>query len=227
MWFSTPADFNDPFDCKTRCIVYDRSEGDYAQYAENVMRRHFPGASAEEVRRKATLAAADPGRGATLGKYLQADVDRLGIFSVSTVPDHPLLWSHYAYGHTGLCLEFKCDGLFPDQTVDESLCPIRYSKRFPLVSEAADPHEQVEAVLLTKAFDWQYEAEGRYLDWQRGTGYRRFAPDHLTRVIFGCRLTQADRHRVRAWVVSGNTSPRFFEAVVREREYALDINPAD
>lgn len=227
VWFASPSGFNDPYDCKVRCILYDQDPSEYARYAEEVMARHQPGMSAEERKQRAKLAAADPHRGEFMSTQLQKDVDGLGIFSVSTTASHPLLWSHYASGHTGLCLKFQREGLFRDETLSESLFPVYYQRAFPLVSEAADRFEQAKTVMLTKSSDWAYELEARYLDWKGGPGYREFRPENLTAVIFGCRMKSDDKEKVRRWIASGESRPRICEATVREAEYALDIRFVD
>lgn len=227
VWFSSGADFNDPYDCKVRCIVYDRSEADYARWIEDVIARRMPDMPAEARRKKAIQAAADPQRSQFMNRYLQSQVDGIGVFSVSADARHPLLWSHYAYCHTGICLEFKREGLFLAENLTEAFYPIYYQSKFPLVSEAADHFEQVKSIVLTKSYDWVYESEGRFLDWESGPGYRSFRPENLTTVIFGCRTKAEDKKKVRAWVSSGRTAPRFCEAVIRDGEYALDIRPSD
>jgi hypothetical protein len=227
VYFASGADFNDPYDCKVRCIVYDRSEADYTKWAEALIARRMPSMPVEERRERARRAAADPHRGEFMDRYLQSEVDGIGIFSVSTTSEHALLWSHYAHGHTGLCLKFQRDGLFVEDELNENLYPIYYRTRFPLVSEAADHFEQVRSIVLTKSYDWVYESEAGYLDWKRGPGCREFRPENLTAVIFGCRMKPGDRQRVRAWVASGPTNPRFYEVTVRDREYELDTRAID
>ncbi|WP_413457808.1 DUF2971 domain-containing protein [Herbaspirillum huttiense] len=38
---------------------------------------------------------------------IRRNMDRMGILSLSAVPDEILLWSHYARDHTGFCIEFE------------------------------------------------------------------------------------------------------------------------
>jgi hypothetical protein len=89
-----------------------------------------------------------------------------------------------------------------------------------------DPKEkQVQAILLTKAARWAYEREWRIIDEVRGCGLRAFDPGIPSGVVFGCRMSEADRECIREWVAAGPTKPEFFEARVLPSSYSLEIVP--
>jgi len=78
--------------------------------------------------------------------------EKFGLICFSEDWVNPLLWSHYADKHRGICLGFEVDKL--------SLRKIRYVKerpalRLPLTKETADQF------LWTKYWDWKYEEERR------------------------------------------------------------------
>ena len=65
---------------------------------------------------------------------------------------NPVLWSHYADRHEGVCLGFDVP--------EESLGEVRYVKtRSPLPLVPTD--EQMRELIHTKFCDWQYEKEWR------------------------------------------------------------------
>lgn len=74
---------------------------------------------------------------------------------------NPLLWSHYADKHQGMCLGFDLEEprrLMPVNYVEE-----RLSIEYPFPTE--DLQKIVLQVLNTKYIDWHYEKEGRV--WMR------------------------------------------------------------
>jgi hypothetical protein len=104
---------------------------------------------------------------------------------------NPVLWSHYADRHQGICLGFDVDR--------ESLKPVSYvSERTPL-GRSPTP-EEMRQLLYTKYRDWSYEKEFRA--WFRldecdfSTGYYLYSFDEKVRlreVIAGplCDTTEA------------------------------------
>jgi hypothetical protein len=78
--------------------------------------------------------------------------EHYGIICFSKQWSNPLLWSHYADKHRGICLGFEAD--------DRALKAVSY------VAERADlpippTLESMQQLLFTKFQDWQYEEEWR------------------------------------------------------------------
>lgn len=87
-----------------------------------------------------------------------ATISRMLCFSRKYM--NPVLWSHYADKHRGICLAFEV----PDQFLNEiTYAPARLEIDFEL--EAKNPggvsHQTVQKLLTTKFADWQYENEVR------------------------------------------------------------------
>ena len=67
-------------------------------------------------------------RAAALKKELD---ERVGVLSLTEIPDDILMWSHYTNGHNGICLEFDVEsygGAFPH------LGPVGYQDEYPEVT---------------------------------------------------------------------------------------------
>ena len=108
--------------------------------------------------------------------------DNWGICCLSARNDSTLMWSHYAGKHTGICLEFDTtDARLFRKTLGISAHKVAY---YPDVSTASG---FVERLLATKADDWRYEREYRYVS-HFGPGSRLFKPYALKRLIVGCRF---------------------------------------
>lgn len=190
------------------------------------LKKYRPELNRQQRRKLAAEIVRDkrPHRNATLQEAIvrdiQSDVDGVGVFCLSDHADDILMWSHYGDSHRGFCLEFETTtglGIPLD---------VSYSVDFPRVDFLRDSdRRQMEANLLTKAAVWSYEREWRILDTNEGPGVRQFPPEMLSGVVFGCKMTEEDRAAVHGWVESGPTSPKFYEAVIKEDSYSLEVLP--
>jgi hypothetical protein len=149
---------------------------------------------------------------------VQREIDSRGVFSVSAKNDDILMWSYYANGHSGICIELEML-----QSFFRMVQPISYAEERPLVGMRDHKVRQMEDNLLTKSSMWQHECEWRIFDIKNGPGYRPFAPTLLTGVIFGARISPEDESRVRGWIAEGKSDPKLYRAVVRPKKYGLDI----
>jgi hypothetical protein len=87
-----------------------------------------------------------------LRDYRRTMTEKFGLLCFSEDWDDPLLWSHYADKHRGICLGFETD--------DRILKKVKYVKerlplKLPITKETADH------LLWTKYWDWKYEREWR------------------------------------------------------------------
>src|SRR5215469_5085557 len=87
-----------------------------------------------------------------LRAYKKEMNEKFGLLCFSEDWVNPLLWSHYADKHRGICLGFDMD--------DRALRQVSYVRerpalRLPLSEENADQ------LLWTKYWDWKYEQEWR------------------------------------------------------------------
>ncbi len=149
-------------------------------------------------------------------KQIQKQVDkRMRILSFSgddSAPTNPLMWSHYADGHKGVCLQFDME-LWRPEDIDRSgyvLGPVRYSQVRPLVNLPGtiarpgsafglDPRgttEPLNYIAFTKHKDWCYEQEWRIICSQKDDKeaiYLSFPPEALVEVITGLRMPEQQR----------------------------------
>jgi len=87
-----------------------------------------------------------------LRKYKKEMSDRFGLICFSKHWHNPLLWSHYADKHRGMCLGFD--------VIDRSLRPVKYVKERPAL-KMPPSKESADELLFTKYRDWKYEEELR------------------------------------------------------------------
>ena len=94
-------------------------------------------------------------------KLWKSTVDHIGktfgVICLSEKWHNPLLWSHYADKHQGICLGFDVVGA-KDITYRKSKLPYRLDFTKPRAGLSA---EDFEKILYTKFQGWQYEEEWR------------------------------------------------------------------
>lgn len=117
---------------------------------------------------------------------IDAQLNSVGIFSMSANPDHPLMWAHYARDHTGICIGFeKSEGT---KLADAKHClAVQYSDSLPKMEEngltstmefslddsgrpytssfkIAFTDKTFQRAITTKPTCWSYENEWRYVE---------------------------------------------------------------
>lgn len=171
-------------------------------------------------------------------------LNEVGVVALAGRVDSMLMWTHYADNHRGFCLGF-------DRTVGTSLAdnqrcrPVKYVSEFPSLNVRAlnvtrsvrlrdvgmneasvevDAGEaNVNAVIYSKAIEWSYEQEWRFVV---ETGDREIPyPAPLKEVVFGLRCP-ADVRRDVMNAVSINADAgdiRFCEIIAAGDSFSLAV----
>lgn len=234
VYFSKPRGFNDPFDCAIRVDQEDISDDEYwallrhlqetKQNADQISDQYLQDEKlTEEFKRKARKGAAR-----AIEDQIETMLHHRGAVCFSAVPpdakDSILQWSHYAEGHTGLCLEFRTDfPLFSEGEVFE----VTYSNTVP----SLNPFEMIvsdkdflEPMISTKADCWDYEKEWRLFHMEGGTAYS-YSPQCLTAVYLACDAEQSDRNEVKS-ILSGSSTD-VYQVHRAKRRFKLQAEPLE
>lgn len=168
IYFSSPQDFNDPFDCG---IVPNfrllNSEEKIDQFVNRIVisaKNANPSLDVEKNRqvfKNRLINDFD----ATINIYQELDkkqqIETYGIYSLSKHWDSILMWSHYAENHTGFCVGFKIEKL---KEINEFSLghPVEYNDKFPEINPLdEDLLENHIRKVNYKAKSWEYEGEFR------------------------------------------------------------------
>lgn len=238
LWFSPPADFNDPFDCSP-VLSMQASEAVTRGYLKTLIREKAKGMT--RVQRRALLSDIrhDPGRRpaspqfiANLREASARSVNQAGILSLSARPDQVLMWSHYAASHAGICLRFnRAPWAFPFRAAQKVI----YSAQRPVLNPITDDASaQVDKAILTKADAWAYEEEwrvvshpGGILDPVGGRGLVRYEPRALDGIILGARTSDTDAAEVARWVEGREHPVEILRARPNADRFQIDIVQMD
>ena len=135
------------------------------------------------------------------------------------------MWSHYASGHSGICLGFS---VLADAAFFARARPVDYLDAYPIVNPIRDsPRKQVRDFLLSKAHSWKYEDEWRIIDHALGLGEKAFRPDALAEVVLGARISENDRDFVLKVVRNRGVECKIFQAEVGSGTYSLRFHAVE
>ena len=76
--------------------------------------------------------------------------------------------------------------------------------------------------VFTKTTKWKNENEWRMVD-LNGPGPHQFPSRFLTGVIFGCRMSEKHKDKIRTWCKGREAGITYYQAQQSEDRYALNI----
>ena len=237
IWFSSPACFNDPFDCSP-IFSMKASNVDTQRYLASLFQETVRGLSRNQRRTMLNRMINDPERGirspqfsSIMHERQMRSINSAGILSLSALPDQMLMWSHYGEAHTGICLRFSCaPWAFPICVAQKVI----YSAARPivrLIMDDADSH--VNKAILTKADYWAYEEEWRVISFpgsgigKNGPGLTTFKAKALDGLIVGARISDDDAAAVRQWVKTREFPVELLKARLNADQFRINIVPLD
>lgn len=236
IYCSSPAAFNDPWDCRPHFnseVLDDPEEcRRHADWAVDLCHRKttMSELDLENMRR---VLLTDRARAAEL---LRQNSDGIGqainlryrVYCLGPDVGNLLMWAHYADSHRGICLEFDLR--------NDALCgalKCEYSAEFPMMRLWDNSEAAALLVLLSKSDVWRYEQEYRLVAQERAEAvqgadtlvtdqsFLKLPVGALQAVITGC---QCDHERIRALVqeVAPNVAVRRAVRVPNRFEVAIE-----
>ena len=174
LYLSSPAELNDPFDCKIPINfgLLDSPEKK-SQYAEEVTLRYLPRLLNENRNpvdeKMQFLHTLENDLEQHQEKYAQREFqdseNYTGVLSLTYRWDSILMWSHYSNNHRGFCV-----GFYREKLISSGLFgtrgDVKYCDNFPEISplDFSVPERKLQMYFKQthyKAKDWQYEKEYR------------------------------------------------------------------
>lgn len=207
IYMSDPARFNDPFDLKIGLAddTYLGPFNDVERLRESF--RVLLNSSPEIGNHwfyddKLLRAIREWSNGNLSSHYIIGAVgDRVRKFGVACFAPHwdmPLMWSHYANSHQGLCVEYLIKPMSITETFFQM--SVTYSSELPSIclSELLfSPHKVLPRLLATKHIDWAYEKEWRLVHLEaKGKATPLIDGIKLGSLIIGRNASYSDRVRI-------------------------------
>lgn len=227
LFFSSPASFDDPLDCKVH-FQLSASEAQLKRNQQKLYKKFTPQLNRAQRRVQSAKDIQELDREnflTSLTTGLQKKVDKTGILCLSKAPDNVVLWSQYAAEHTGLCLIFS---VAADIAFFARAQPVTYSKEWPMIDALSDSDERmVDVFFLTKALEWAYQEEWRIIDHNTGAGEKAFAPKSLVGVILGAKISTPDRTFTVNCLRERSTPVALYEAQIQPGRYGVSIHKVE
>lgn len=111
--------------------------------------------------------------------WLAADeiLNRYRVCSFSGSPDHPLMWSYYGNGHSGICLELDVSEF------ENEIFPVEYVDDLSIIDQSSP-----KSLLRYKLVHWRHENEYRLIIGPENKG--KYIKANIKSVIVGSNLRE-------------------------------------
>lgn len=225
-YFAAPGSLNDPFDCRPiyRLGSNDDAVSQYLQYLFSKFEPNVPEKErSAQIKQLLTNPDSDPRRPENQRLLAAAisifGIDRVGVLCLSASDRVPLMWTHYAESHSGVCLGFDSSM----QPFARAL-PVQYSKTRPIIDLTADTDKSLHInTLYSKSNDWCYEQEWRLCDDLCGPGIHLIPTSALRQIILGLKAPHNLLREVLAWTREYQNSIEIYRARKSTTSFELEI----
>jgi len=235
IYFGSPLNFNDPYDCALTPNIKTPTDEDIATirkfHLHNerlpiLSRKQLETLRVEQLREKFFQAAHGAVKIET-ENFLKSG----GVACFSESNEDLLMWSHYGGHYKGFCLEFsKPADLFT------KIRKVNYQPSLPSIDVAtilmnSDIGFIIDTLFCTKSIAWAYEKEWRAIHKVAGTEFG-YPAEALTGIYFGpdidqesleiiCLILAGQNENVRLW--KGRRSTTEFQVIFEEFNYASHL----
>ncbi|RLC50356.1 MAG: hypothetical protein DRH79_07760 [Candidatus Cloacimonadota bacterium] len=223
IWFSSPMDFNDPFDF---FIPYNL---DFNKEEFEKIIPKPPGISESMYDQMFLAAKNNPTK---LEKWIEIGLERfkasIKIACFCEKKNNILMWSHYADSHKGICLKFDSNfdyNFFHEDNWKFHKMPIREVKYPPKPEKAyyfKDNDNFFRACAFTKYYKWKYEKEHRIIS---AVDVIKYNKECLVEINFGCKCDKNNKKKI-IEIINANKYPNinFKQARKSKIDFALEFD---
>jgi len=228
LYFAKPQELNDPWDCASRVSFEGATPAQIRDLVHVAMKEALCNlvlstAKFEEVvERHYREALTDPDgflRDAERGLRDSIQVGK-GVYCLSEVANEAQMWSYYAKGHSGICIDMSLPEILT------SARAVRYMGHLPRFNFFDLPLEQLaDKVLFTKHNNWSYEHEWRIIQREFPPGAHHFKYPLVKRVIFGAKTRPPDVKLVLGWLKDARLDVPLYQAELDPCQPVVQIRP--
>ena len=167
--------------------------------------------------------------GSQIKDLLDAEMALWGVLSMAERWDCPLMWSHYADGHRGICIECDltdhcCSHIKPVDYKHSRSIKITDVMEWKLRKSAEAQQRILDTCFFAKSSQWRYEREWR--DIYRPHGMRP-APFRVTGVYFGLRCDAAVQTSIVKLFANSAANIAFYDLYPLEDSFRLKRRQID
>ncbi len=237
IWFSTPNSFNDPFDCNFAVNLRTLTKEDRTVIIRKMAEEKIPGLDAVALTAPLLTDGEANSRAEERFKEnwqsypssIEAVMNRFyttfGVACFTTKKLDMLMWSHYADGHRGFCLEFDTSFRpFLGGGDCSGAIKVKYSKKylFNLAGIFSEENSAAMEILTNKGCSFRREKEYRIIHVKGGQA-TPYDSQCLKAVYFGANMSFENRCKI-ASALKGSTT-KFFEMRKSKERFMLTYEP--
>lgn len=218
VYFSSPEQLNDPFDCqidikKSLNTAINKVQGNQKKALLSIQQKLD-----------------------NIFSEVEKDIKTFGVWSCSLELENSLMWSHYGDEHRGICLAYKLPDKFVDHTLGEviGMHPVEY-KKDPITNWFIDNSKingeppplddfitsLIVKLLISKDGCWKLEKEGRVIS--KTQGLKEIGKPALQQVCFGLRTSESDRKLIRNILDKHGYKATICEMVRSKNDFGLEV----
>jgi len=234
VYASSPAMFNDPFDCAVQAkldltpsvlTTYYHSRGLAQKDIQDRLSCYFKGTG--ELTKEG-YAEQD-----SLKRQISSMNKDLGVTCFSKQPYNPLMWAHYSNNHNGFCLEFDVAEPFKSKRIEGGKGlhiwgEVEYAKSGSLpkvtLSDFLNGNLNTLNLILQKGGRWKYEEESRLIISVSEEADRKvtYESELLTGIYYGININTELRAEVESIVASKYPNVEEHDLKVSDQYYWLE-----
>ncbi|MDR3693055.1 DUF2971 domain-containing protein [Mucilaginibacter sp.] len=216
LWFSSPEDFNDPFDNN----ISFRQDLNESELRSLMQSEDFIKKSKFDAETIVTYFKKNPKELNNVYEPLKQLISNVGICCFSENYNNLLLWAHYSNCHRGVCLEFDLNTM---KEWYKEIRRVNYQDVMPNINILEVHKEDILSSLpFYKSSHWSYEQEIRI--WIKNFGLAPFPMEAITGIVFGLKMTEDQITAIcRLMVRLGYRNLRYSQAELHSTEYKLDF----
>lgn len=229
LYFGSPNEFNDPYDCAIITSLDDPTLSDI-----EIIRQHELNNKETPSKHLITLGELDSQELKRIwmknAKKAILDIkdkyfNNMGVTCFSELKDDLAMWAHYGGKYKGFCLEFDTN-----RTTFERVQQVKYVERMPSLNLVRLMLEDDDQILQTlncrKSIVWEYEKEWRIFHEHAGTKYT-YEPEELTAIYFGPDIEPQALDIICLIMNIQNPRVEFYEGKRSDREFKVEFTKAE
>jgi hypothetical protein len=187
--FSSPVEFNDPFELSSSLIDVSFTEDEIKRFVN----RSRPEWNNAKRRHESQRLFKNPKALVESIQEVTEDLrQNIGICCFSEDNSNTLMWSHYADHHKGVCLGFIFKVAIGNETM--AMAAVGYADSFRAVNFFSERDYVIINWTFTKSHVWSYEKEVRIINDSKG--FIPFEKSALKELYFGLRTSESERTKI-------------------------------
>jgi hypothetical protein len=220
-WLSPPTELNDPFELQCE-ITFDGTVTQQRKRLDDLLKEG--GWHHAAARRKKVTELMSRGPEALyriIEEHHWNSIKTVGVCCFAGSPLNILMWSHYANGHRGVCLQFdSVKGWLPFLCG----CRVDYRNEYPMIKWTTDHAKDLGKFITRKYLGWKYEDESRIIYLNGAHQHVPVQPQALISIFVGCEA-EADckiiKQLLKERLDKGHPTPAIYRVLRHPKKYQL------